>query len=213
MFFSHSAIMQLIIVAPPLLLGLTVHEVAHGYVALRFGDPTARLAGRLTLNPLRHLDLVGTLAFFLFKIGWAKPVPVNPGYLRNPHRDMLWVALAGPVSNLALALVSALGARLIDVSAAMLFSGPVLAAIFNPLYLLLVASVQVNLLLCVFNFLPIPPLDGGRILTSLLPPDMVRTYQRFEPYGFFLVLILGLTGAFSYVVWPIFSLSRLLLGH
>lgn len=211
MFTPQSFIFELLIVAPPLLLALTFHEVAHGYVALRFGDPTARDAGRLTMNPLKHLDPLGTLAFFLFRIGWAKPVPVNPGYFRNPHRDMLWVALAGPVSNLGLALICALLAKIIVLAAGILFSNPVLAAIFNPLYMLLRASVWINLLLCIFNFLPIPPLDGSRILTGLLPPAMAKSYLKFERYGFFLVLLLALTGVLSRIVMPIISFANHLL--
>ena len=127
--------------APPLLLALTLHEYAHGYVAYRLGDPTARDAGRLTLNPLSHLDPIGTIAFFFIKFGWAKPVPVNPYYFKNPRQDMLWVALAGPVTNLLLAVASALLLKAMIGTATLIPYSPMLEAILVPLYNMLVASV------------------------------------------------------------------------
>lgn len=203
-----NSISQLIIMAPPLLLALTLHEYAHGYVAYRLGDPTAKNAGRLTLNPLSHLDPIGTLAFFFIKFGWAKPVPVNPVYFRDPRRDMLWVALAGPVTNLFLAIASALILR------AMLFVASYVhmpEMILLPVYFMLVSSVWINLVLCIFNFLPIPPLDGGRILSGLLPEDMARTYASFERYGFIVILILAFTGVLSTVIIPIIRFANNLL--
>ena len=203
-----NTISQLIIMAPPLLLALTLHEYAHGYVAYRLGDPTAKNAGRLTFNPLSHLDPIGTIAFFFIKFGWAKPVPVNPVYFQDPRRDMLWVALAGPVTNLALAVISALLIKTFILAAAYI---PIPQMILVPTYLMLVASVWINLVLCIFNFLPIPPLDGGRIMTGLLPADLARTYASFEQYGFIVILILAFTGVLSTVIFPIITFANNLL--
>jgi Zn-dependent protease len=201
---------EILLLAPPLLFALTIHELAHGMVAYGLGDPTAKLAGRLTLNPLKHLDPIGTLAFFLIKFGWAKPVPVNPGYFRRPKQDMLWVALAGPLSNLILAVISAL---LIKVVQLLLHAplGSLGTAVLLPLGAMLVASVWINLILAVFNCLPIPPLDGGRILAGLLPDDMARVYRKLEPYGFVLVLLLSFTGLISQTIVPIVRFANSLL--
>lgn len=202
---------QLTIQIPPLLLALTLHEYAHGYLAYRFGDPTAKNAGRLTLNPLSHLDPVGTLAFIFLKIGWAKPVPVNPVYFRNPRKDMLWVALAGPVTNLLLAIVSAVLLRLIAALSAVIPHSPLLEAVIVPFSWMLVASVWINLVLCVFNFLPVPPLDGSRILAGLLPENIARSYVSYEKYGFILILILAFSGVLSTVISPIIRFANILL--
>ena len=206
-----NTVSQLIIMAPPLLLALTLHEYAHGYVAYRLGDPTARNAGRLTLNPLSHLDPIGTIAFFFIKFGWAKPVPVNPYYFKNPRQDMLWVALAGPVTNLLLAVASALLLKAIIGTATLIPYSPMLEAILVPLYNMLVASVWINLVLCIFNFLPIPPLDGGRILTGLLPEDLARTYASFERYGFIVILLLAFSGVLGTVIFPVIRFANNLL--
>ncbi len=203
----NSWLQELAILAPPLLLSLTIHEVAHGYVADRLGDHTARLAGRLTLNPLKHLDPIGTIAFFLVHLGWAKPVPVNPRYFRDPRRDMLLVALAGPASNFVLAVACAILAKLV-------LAAPVLPMFLRlPLTGMLVAGVWINLVLGVFNFLPIPPLDGGRILLGILPPRMAASYARIEPYGFFLLLALFATGIVGKLLSPVIRFAHsLLLG-
>ncbi len=202
---------QLIIQAPPLLLALTLHEYAHGYVAFRLGDPTAKNAGRLTLNPISHLDPIGTIAFFFIKFGWAKPVPVNPLYFRNPRKDMLWVALAGPVTNLVLAVVSALLLRVIVFGASSLPPSQLVHAVLVPLSLMLVTSIWINLVLCIFNFLPIPPLDGSRILTGLLPEDLARTYSSFERYGFIIILLLAFSGLLSTIIMPVIRFANNLL--
>jgi Zn-dependent protease len=204
-------ISELIIMAPPLLLALTFHEFSHGYVAYRLGDPTARLAGRLTLNPLRHLDLLGTLAFFFIKFGWAKPVPVNSAYFRNPKTDMLWVALAGPLSNLALAVFSALLVKMVWLFASILPQNALVGAILVPLNSMLITSVWINLVLGIFNFLPIPPLDGGRILGSLLPDDLSRSYLKVERYGFIIVIVLAFSGILSRLIMPIIRFANNLL--
>jgi len=207
----NNFILQLIILAPPILLALTVHEFAHGYVAYRLGDPTARTLGRLTLNPLKHLDPIGTIAFFFIKFGWAKPVPVNPRYFKNPTRDMLWVALAGPLTNLGLAIVSALIAKMLWIIAAIIPHNSLTDRVLIPLNGMLIASVWINLVLCVFNFLPVPPLDGSRIMYGLLPPDLARSYQKLEPYGFIIVLVLAFSGMLSKVIVPIISFANSML--
>lgn len=204
-------ILELITMAPPLLLALTFHEFCHGYVADRLGDPTPRLAGRLTLNPLRHLDLIGTLAFFLVKFGWAKPVPVNPAYFRNPKTGMLWVALAGPLSNLVLAMVSALLAKAVWLLAALLPQVGLITTILTLFNAMLITSVWINLILAILNLLPIPPLDGGRILTGLLPDDLSRSFQKIERYGFLLILIFAFSGMMSRLIMPIVHFANRLL--
>jgi len=207
----NNFITQLIILAPPLLLALTVHEFAHGYVAYRLGDPTAKNLGRLTLNPLKHLDPIGTIAFFFIKFGWAKPVPVNPSYFKNPKKDMLWVALAGPATNLGLAVISAIVTKFIWALASMLPYSALAEAILVPLNGMLIASVWINLVLCIFNFLPIPPLDGSRILTGILPNDLARSYLQVERYGFIIILVLAFSGVLSKVILPVISFANNLL--
>jgi Zn-dependent protease len=207
----NSFITQLIILAPPLLFALTFHEFAHGYVAYRLGDPTAKNAGRLTLNPLKHLDPIGTIAFFFIKFGWAKPVPVNPANFRNPRKDMLWVALAGPMTNLALALISAIITKTLWFLASSLPYSAIAEAILVPLNAMLIASVWINLVLCIFNFLPIPPLDGSRILTGLLPQDLAISYMKIERYGFIIILVLAFSGVLSKVILPIIGYANSLL--
>lgn len=204
-------ITEFLILAPPILLALTLHEFAHGLVAYRLGDPTARRAGRLTLNPLSHLDPIGTLAFFLIKIGWAKPVPVNPAYFRNPRKDMLWVALAGPVTNFALAVASAVVAKAVWFIAEIVPYSVVAEAVLVPFNKMLIASVWINLVLCIFNFLPIPPLDGSRILTGLLPDRLAASYSQFERYGFIVILLLAFTGVLSQLILPIIKFAHQLL--
>jgi Zn-dependent protease len=206
-FDIYTFMQQLIIQAPPLLFALTVHELAHGYVAWRLGDPTAKNEGRLTLNPLKHLDPLGVLAFIIMKIGWAKPVPVNPRYFKNPQRDMLLVALAGPGSNIILAVASAALAHL----AVALHFLPLF--FLQPLVAMLAASVWINIMLAVFNCIPIPPLDGSKVLIGLLPPEAARGYAKLEPFGFLLLLALFYTGVIGWMIMPIIRFSNsLLLG-
>ncbi|WP_041277423.1 site-2 protease family protein [Desulfotalea psychrophila] len=202
---------QIILLAPPLLLALTIHEFCHGYVAYKLGDPTAKLAGRLTLNPLSHLDPIGTIAFFFIKIGWAKPVPVNPNYFKNPRRDMLWVALAGPISNLLLAIISAIAAKTLWAIAPSLPATALIKAIVIPLNGMLVASVWINLVLCIFNFIPIPPLDGSKIVAGLLPRDLAIAYEKVEKYGFVILILLAFSGLLSKAIVPIIRFANGLL--
>jgi Zn-dependent protease len=207
----NNFITELIILAPPLLFALTFHEFAHGFIAYRLGDPTARDAGRLTLNPLKHLDPLGTIAFFFIKFGWAKPVPVNPSYFQNPKKDMLWVALAGPLTNLALAVISAILTKGIWLLATILPYSSAAEAILVPLNSMLIASVWINLVLCIFNFLPIPPLDGSRILMGLLPNNLALSYMRIERFGFIIIIVLAFSGVLSKVIVPVISFANSLL--
>jgi Zn-dependent protease len=194
------ALSRVTIWALPVIFAITVHEAAHGYAARHFGDMTAAAAGRITLNPLRHIDPVGTLLVpgltmlvggILF--GWAKPVPVNFSRLRHPKRDMLWVAAAGPGSNLVMAMLWALAIKL-----APMFP----AFVATPLVLMGAAGIMINVVLMVLNLLPLPPLDGGRIAVSLLPHPWAWRFARIEPYGFIILLILMFTNILGAILWP-----------
>jgi Zn-dependent protease len=211
---EFSLIQKIAIWILPVLFAITVHEVAHGWVALKFGDRTAQMMGRLTLNPLKHIDPYGTilvpglllvLGGFIF--GWAKPVPVTFQNLRNPKKDMAWVALAGPMSNLLMAIIWALLAKFAVI---LLQSGVSFA---EPLVYMGAAGVLINVMLMALNLLPLPPLDGGRILTSLLPGPLAWQVSRIEPYGFFILLGLLYFGLLSMVLGPVISfVIRVLAG-
>jgi Zn-dependent protease len=162
-------------IAPPILLALTFHEYAHAYIANRLGDPTAKLMGRLTLNPLVHLDLLGTAMLFIVHIGWAKPVPVNPINFRNPKRDLLWVSLAGPAANLLLAFLFGMGLRIIGIGYLVGDMGVILKMIWYGMY--------INIILAVFNLFPIPPLDGSKILMGLIPEKYEQQLEPLLKYG------------------------------
>lgn len=200
--------------ALPVLFAIVLHEVAHGWVADKLGDDTARWMGRLTLNPIKHIDPIGTIFIPIallvmgtpFLFGYAKPVPVNFSKLRNPKRDMVWVALAGPLTNLALALASVvllwIAVRLPE--ALLWFS--------QPLSLMAQASIMINVVLLVVNMIPLPPLDGGRVATGLLPGPLAYQLSRLEPYGFFILIGLLVLGVFQTVLGPIiFGLSKALM--
>jgi len=210
----ETIISKISIMLVPALLAITMHEVAHGYVAERFGDPTARLLGRLNLNPLRHLDPIGTVAIFIFGFGWARPVPVNAGNLRHPKRDMIWVALAGPMINLLLAIISALLLRGIGLLETTSFGeADLFLQAAKPLRMMLGFSLYINVLLGMFNLVPLPPLDGGRILTGILPAKQALMVSRLEPFGFILILFLVFfTDIWSVVLAPLISALVLLLA-
>lgn len=173
-----------------LLAAVTVHEYAHAYVADRLGDPTPRSHGRLTLNPLAHLDLVGSLLILLVGIGWAKPVPINPTNFTSWRRDTIIVAAAGPLANVTLLFV--LG---VPYKVGLLEIGGLAAAL--PLSRLLLVAIQINAMLAVFNLIPIPPLDGSKILMGLLPPEAAVSYARLQPYGTLILILLVFTRLFS----------------
>ncbi|MBW2623467.1 MAG: site-2 protease family protein [Deltaproteobacteria bacterium] len=189
------------LLAVPILLAVTVHEVAHGWVADKLGDNTARLAGRLTLNPLKHLDPVGTLVFLVTRmVGWAKPVPVNPYNLRHPRRDMIWVAAAGPAANIILASAFALLYHAFHNWLGLSFN-----PIATPVAAMAKVGVYINLGLATFNILPIPPLDGSNILMGILPRNLAIQYDRITPYGFIILLALIFTNFVSTVLFPIIN--------
>lgn len=204
---------QLIVIwALPVVAAVVLHEVSHGYVAYRLGDSTAKDRGRLTLNPISHIDPFGTVllpAFLIFAhspfvFGYARPVPVNFGQLRHPKRDMIWVAAAGPATNIALAIVSAVAFHAL---LGFYVPGESPAALEGFL-LMLKGSVLVNVVLAVFNLLPILPLDGGRVLTGLLPIRMAVAYSRLEPFGLFIVVALLATNVLDRFMGPVVQVLK-----
>ena len=203
---TNNIIQQIAIMAPPFLLAITFHEFSHGYVAWRLGDPTAHNAGRLTMTPLKHLDPIGVLAFIIMKIGWAKPVPVNAAYFRNPVKDMMWVAIAGPASNLLLAIVSAIAIKLLIQIGSFLPQ-----AILWPLVNMVAISIWINLVLAFFNLIPIPPLDGSRIIAGLLPAEAAMFFHKMERFGFIILLILFYTGIIPKLIMPITNFAHSLI--
>jgi len=208
-------IQTITVYALPVLFGITLHEAAHGYVARMFGDPTAWQAGRISLNPIRHIDPVGTIVVPLFLLfttkilggggllfGWAKPVPVDWSRLRNPKRDMAWVALAGPLSNLVMAVLWAISLRLLAESGASASDFWARMAI---------AGVQVNLILMALNLVPLPPLDGGRIVVSLLPNRLAYQFSRIEPYGILILILLMMTGMLWFLLEPFLRFGQVVV--
>lgn len=212
MFDIANTIKEISVLAVPFLLAITCHEAAHGFVAYLLGDPSAKQAGRLTLNPLRHLDPMGTLALVLTRmIGWAKPVPVNPSYFKNPQRDMMFVALAGPAANMILAVLFSIVVNIIldlDIRG---YSETTLR-IIEPTVKIANAGVIINLALCFFNLLPIPPLDGSKIIAGFMPRDTAYRFMSFR-YGFIIVIILAMLGLLGKLITPAMSFFYNLLIH
>ena len=197
--------------ALPVLLAITLHEAAHGWVAKQLGDHTARLQGRLSMNPLRHVDPIGTVLLPIvllviggFVFGWAKPVPVDPRNFKKPREHMALVALAGPMSNL---IMAAFWALMLSLSAHALAN----TWIGYPLSLMAQAGIIINLILMVLNLFPLPPLDGGRIMVGMLKPAMALKYARIEPYGFWILIVLIFTGVLGKLLWPVVGLLEKLL--
>ena len=195
-------IQTVLIAAIPVLLAITLHEAAHGYVARHFGDMTAYQQGRISLNPLRHIDPLGTVLFPLLTLwlggilfGWAKPVPVNFAALRRPKQDMLWVSIAGPASNLAMALGWAFLFKMGTLFPDNYFAEPVLG--------MAEWGIRINVVLMVLNMLPLPPLDGGRVAVSLLPHRQAWQLSRIEPYGMFILIFLAVTPVLSLILSPL----------
>jgi len=194
----------LLLIAPPILLALTFHEYAHAFVANQLGDDTAKQSGRLSLNPLRHLDPLGTIMIFLVHFGWAKPVPVNPYQLKNPKKDMLWISAAGPLANIALALASGILFRVLVAAG----EAPDRTTIMGLFIYAVFMSLQINLALAIFNILPIAPLDGSKILSGLLPARFGKMFYFMERYGPFILLGLIIFGSVTGVsilggiIWP-----------
>ena len=197
----------------PVLFAITLHEVAHGWVACKLGDKTAKRLGRLTLNPIKHIDPLGTILlpgilFFLGGVifGWAKPVPITYENLRHPKRDMVLVAVAGPMANLLMAFLWA-GIAKFALTLIPNFGMPAQAV-----FLMGQAGIIINLLLMIFNLLPIPPLDGGRVVSSLLPGKLSWQYDRLEPYGFFIIIGLILLGVVQSILLPVLQFGYVAIG-
>lgn len=197
-------VQKIAVYALPVIFAITVHEAAHGYVAKYFGDMTAFNAGRITLNPIKHIDPLGTILLPALTImlggvlfGWAKPVPVDFGRLRHPKKDMLWVAAAGPASNFLMAVFWVLVLK---------YAAFAPEAFTYPLALMAKAGVTINVILMVLNLLPLPPLDGGRIAVSLLPYRFARPFANIEPYGFVILIVLLFTGVLGGILMPLVSI-------
>ena len=206
-----SIIQNIAIYALPVIFAITLHEAAHGYVAKHFGDLTAYTQGRVSLNPIRHIDPLGTIVLPIVTMllggilfGWAKPVPVNFSALRNPKQDMMWVALAGPGANLFMAV---LWGFVIKFALGLPQDG-----LAEPLILMGEAGIKINVVLMVLNLLPLPPLDGGRVAVSLLPPRLAYNFSKIEPYGFMILLFLLATGVLGTVIGPLIGTTIHLLA-
>ena len=207
MIFSNIDPQIIVLLIPALVFSLSFHEFAHAWMAYRLGDSTAARMGRLTLNPMSHLDPIGSLALLLMGFGWAKPVPVDPGYLKNPRQDMVKVAAAGPISNIILAIIAAFVLRL-------LFDTDLLS---NSVKTFFIIFMQINITLAVFNLLPVSPLDGSQILSPFLEkqfgPDIVWKMQVYGPRVLFIIIIISMVTdihIFSFIITPIFNLFILI---
>ncbi len=202
----------LLIQAPVILLSLTVHEYFHGWTANKLGDPTAKMQGRLTLNPIAHLDIFGTILMFIIGFGWAKPVPINPRYFKDPKKDTILVAIAGPLSNLVMAVVAGLLLRYMIPQ--MMAGGGVSGGVYSIITIILILTLFYGIALAVFNLIPIPPLDGSRVLYGVLPNKYAYAYSKFEPYGvlFLFGLFVFAGGVFHYIFYPVSLITESISG-
>jgi Zn-dependent protease len=220
----HNALIKLLLFYPLFLFSLSWHEAAHGFVADKFGDPTARLMGRVTLSPFPHMDLVGTVILPILGIvtgapviGWGKPVPVNPYRLKGDmRRSSLWVAAVGPASNLILASLFALGSHALvmllpSIPTHMITPGSAVATAIGVIFAIFEMGVVLNLVLAIFNLMPLPPLDGGTVLRGLLPERSLDSYDSFSRYSFVILLVLFVTGLLRYALVPALLLANYLL--
>jgi Zn-dependent protease len=203
----------LIIQAPVILLSLTVHEYFHGWTANKLGDPTAELRGRLTLNPIAHLDVLGTILMFVVGFGWAKPVPIDARNFKDPRKGTLLVAIAGPLSNLATAVIAGI---ILQPMIPKILTGEIAPGSIDSIaVIILVLALVYGIALAVFNMIPIPPLDGSRVMYAILPDKYLYPYSRFEPYG--VIFLFGLFifggGIFSYLLYPLSYISVLFSGY
>ncbi len=203
-------IFEIIWSIPAVLIAITVHEYAHGFAAYYYGDPTAKLAGRLTLNPIAHLDPIGTLMLIIFRIGWAKPVPINYGNLRNPKKDMIRVSFAGPLSNIIVSFLFAVLLRLNNFIFQNLLYNTInnfpdlLLTFIRGWFIFLHTGILINLILAIFNLIPIPPLDGHHILLGVLPPEWAQQYAKLNhTHGMIILLLLIWTGFIGKVIFPV----------
>lgn len=203
--FSPETIQRAIIATPVFLIAITVHEFFHAWTANKFGDPTAKNLGRLTLNPVAHLDLFGTLMFFMsgFRFGWAKPVPVNPFNLRNPRVADIWISAAGPLSNFGLATIAAILVHLVN------FLGVPISELIGSF---LIMSIEINIWLGLFNLIPLFPLDGSHVLRNLMPQKHSNTFDQIERFAPFILLIGIFTGVFGKILYPFSVFMYTLLG-
>jgi Zn-dependent protease len=197
-----ATLLEIILIVPALVIAITVHEFSHGWVANSLGDPTPKNAGRLTLNPLRHLDPLGSLLIFIVRFGWGKPMPVNPRYFSNPKMGMMWVSLAGPLSNLITAFFFGMALRLPFIR----FSHPLIVQQFFII-------AQISIYLAIFNLIPIPPLDGSKILAVIIPRQWTSAYLSFERYGTLVLflIIFFFWSSFAKIISPVFQITTSLL--
>lgn len=201
-----------------LLLSLTVHEAAHAWAANRFGDPTAKALGRISLNPLAHIDIIGTVIFPIMQIlynipliGWAKPVPVNPFNLRNPRKDNLWISLAGPLSNFMLGTIFFITAIVLSYSG-MVQPHQGITTAEKMISTFITYGIIINFMLAVFNLIPVPPLDGGGVLMGLLSESAARSLEKIAPYGFIILLAILFLGLLKYIFIPVFMFLRIIVA-